>query len=311
MLMTHGRPATQKSNSYSLMAAMNNAAGSRSPQVIRSAEEMSAWSAKQRALGKTIGLVPTMGSLHRGHLSLVDLARENADAVVVSIFVNPLQFGEGEDFDSYPRDVNADIRAVEGHGVDVVFVPGLDDIYPTGPANAEVISAGPMGEVWEGAHRPGHFDGVLTVVNRLFEIVSPDVAVFGKKDAQQLVLVEDMVRQRGLAVRIIRGEIVRDADGLALSSRNVYLTPEQRQQALVLSQQLMAISSSSRPDTALSEAQALIESTEGVELDYLESVSPQTLQPRDLVAGEDMMVVGAVRVGSTRLLDNVWRENNA
>ena len=200
---------------------------------------------------------------------------------------------------------------MRGRGVDVVFVPGLDDIYPDGPANTQVISAGLMGEVLEGTHRPGHFDGVLTVVNMLFEIVAPNVSVFGRKDAQQLVLVEDMVRERGLGVRIIRGEIVRDLDGLALSSRNVYLTPEQRRQALVLSQQLMAISSSSRPDTALSEAQALIESTEDVELDYLESVSPQTLQPRDLVKGQDMMVVGAVRVGSTRLLDNVWRENNA
>lgn len=291
------------------MGAMTKAAGNTSPQIIRSADQMQAWSAHNRAQGKTIALVPTMGALHPGHLSLVDLARKNADVVVVSIFVNPLQFGQGEDFDSYPRDITADITALESRGVDVVFVPVLDDVYPAGPSGTEVISAGSMGDVLEGKFRPGHFDGVLTVVNRLFEIVGPDVAVFGKKDAQQLVLIEEMVRQRGLGIRIIRGDIVRDSDGLALSSRNVYLTSDQRAQALVLPQQLQVISDSSHPDIAIDEARWVIQSTPGVELDYLEGVSPVTFQPSSIDSAESVLIVGVVRVGSTRLLDNLWWED--
>ena len=276
------------------------------PVVITSAADMQRWAEDAHQGGKRIGFVPTMGSLHPGHLSLVDQARSVSDLVVVSIFVNPLQFGPGEDFERYPRQVDADIDALTGHGVDVVFVPTVHDIYPEGPGATPTISAGPMGEVLEGAIRPGHFDGVLTVVRRLFQLVGCDVAVFGKKDAQQLVLIEKMVRDQGLPVEILRGDIVRDADGLALSSRNVYLTPEQRQQALALSRELRRLRHSQHPLDALLQARQAIVATEDVDLDYLEAVSSESLRPWSEDPSGQMLIVGAIRVGSTRLIDNVW-----
>ena len=276
--------------------------------MLTTAAQMQQWSAAARQSGQRIGFVPTMGSLHAGHLALVEQAREAADVVAVSIFVNPLQFGPGEDFHRYPRQVEADIKALTGRGVDAVFVPSVEDIYPDGPEAVPTISAGPMGDVLEGAIRPGHFDGVLTVVARLFELVECDVAVFGKKDAQQLILIEKMVRDREMSVEIIRGDIVRDDDGLALSSRNIYLTPEQRQQALVLSKKLRMLEPLPDPLTHLPEAREDIDATDGVELDYLEAVSTETLRPWEEGEQGQMVIVGAIRVGNTRLIDNVWPE---
>ncbi len=286
------------------------------PQVITDASSMRQWSDEAHQRGLRIGFVPTMGSLHAGHLALVDQAIQAADVVVVSIFVNPLQFGPGEDFERYPRQVEADIEALSnrypsGRGVDVVFVPGVDDVYPDGPSATATISAGAMGEVLEGAIRPGHFDGVLTVVKRLFDLVGCDAAVFGKKDAQQLVLIEKMVRDHNLPVTIARGDIVRDRDALALSSRNIYLTPDQRQQALVLSTQLHHLATSNKPLEQLVKARAAISQTVGVELDYLEAVSSETLQPWQENSPGQMVIVGAIRVGTTRLIDNVWWQTDA
>lgn len=274
--------------------------------MITSAQDTQAWSKRAHDAGETIGFVPTMGSLHRGHLSLIEKARAAADRVVVSIFVNPLQFGPGEDFERYPRSLESDLEALTDRGVDVVFTPGLSDIYPLGPENTPTVSAGKIGDMFEGEHRPGHFDGVLTVVARLFQLVSCDVAVFGKKDAQQLIAIEQMVARDGLPVRILRGDIVRDDDGLALSSRNVYLTPEGRAHALILHRELNAIRDATDPLERINQARDTVREAPGVELDYLEAVSGDTFTPwRDNPTGE-MVVVGAIRVGTTRLLDNVW-----
>jgi len=242
---------------------------------------MLAWSQRVHDAGETIGFVPTMGSLHRGHLSLIEQARAAADRTVVSIFVNPLQFGPGEDFERYPRSLESDLDALHHSGVDVVFTPGLSDIYPEGPEHTPT-RAGEIGDVLEGAHRPGHFDGVLTVVARLFQLVACDVAVFGKKDAQQLIAIEQMVSREGFPVKIIRGAIVRDDDGLALSSRNVYLTPENRTDALILQRELHAIKNvadttdpTDRADLLerIKQARAVLREAPGIELDYLEAVS--------------------------------------
>jgi pantoate--beta-alanine ligase len=263
-----------------------------------------------------------MGSLHRGHLSLIEKARAAADRVVVSIFVNPLQFGPGEDFEAYPRTRESDLEALATAGVDQVFIPGLSDIYPDGPEHTPTLSAGPLGDVLEGHHRPGHFDGVLTVVARLFDLVACDVAVFGTKDAQQLIAIEQMVAKEQRPIRIIRGGIVRDDDGLALSSRNVYLTPENRADALILHRELQAIENSahhSRPTATgnptdplerIEQARHSLLVAPGIELDYLEAVSSDTFTPWEEQPTGEMVVVGAIRVGTTRLLDNVWLDRD-
>lgn len=273
---------------------------------------MRAWSKRVHDAGETIGFVPTMGSLHRGHLSLIEKARAAADRVVVSIFVNPLQFGPGEDFERYPRSLESDLEALRHSGVDVVFTPGLSDIYPDGPEHTPTLSAGALGDVFEGEHRPGHFDGVLTVVARLFQLVACDVAVFGKKDAQQLIAIEQMVAREGFPVKIIRGDIVRDDDGLALSSRNVYLTPEGRADALILQRELHEIKNAADPTDPtdplerIEQARQVLREAPGIELDYLEAVSSDTFTPWEQHPTGEMVVVGAIRVGTTRLLDNVW-----
>jgi pantoate--beta-alanine ligase len=273
---------------------------------------MQEWSKGVHDAGETIGFVPTMGSLHRGHLSLIEEARAVADRVVVSIFVNPLQFGPGEDFERYPRSLESDLEALRDSGVDVVFTPGLSDIYPDGPENTPTLSAGAVGDVFEGEHRPGHFDGVLTVVAQLFQLVACDVAVFGKKDAQQLIAIEQMVAREGFPVKIIRGDIVRDDDGLALSSRNVYLTPEGRADALILQWELHAIKNADDPIDPtgplerIEQAREALREAPGIELDYLEAVSSDTFTPWEQHPSGQMVVVGAIRVGRTRLLDNVW-----
>ena len=202
----------------------------------------------------TKALVPTMGALHAGHLALVDRAHELADEVVVSIFVNPTQFGAGEDFDRYPRTLEADRELLAGRAQ--VFAPAVDDVYPPDNPPA-VISAGPLGAMWEGASRPGHFDGVLTVVNRLFELVRPDVAVFGEKDWQQLALIRAMAAERHPHIQIVGVPTVRDADGLALSSRNRYLSPAERETAALIPAALRDIAASGGTDESLVRAAAV------------------------------------------------------
>jgi pantoate--beta-alanine ligase len=277
------------------------------PVVLHSEEEIRQWATSLHEAGETIALVPTMGNLHEGHFSLVKLAKARADHVVVSIFVNPTQFGEGEDFDRYPRTLEADIGSLSSVGV-VVFAPSVETVYP--PAlEIEQIFAGPIGDVLEGAIRPGHFDGVLTVCNRLFDLTSSDVAVFGEKDAQQLFLVTEMVARLGLPVRIVPGPIIRSEAGLALSSRNAYLSAEGLKTALALPESLRAISSRVRGGEsvvdAVSSAQLVLASDPGLGLDYLEALDAQTFEPWTNESTGECVVVGAVVVEGTRLLDNV------
>jgi pantoate--beta-alanine ligase len=249
--------------------------------------------------------VPTMGALHAGHRSLIALARSLADFVVVSIFVNPLQFGPNEDYVRYPRPLEADLAVCGEDGVDLVFVPQVPDLYP--PGRSVTVSAGPVGAGFEGRARPGHFDGVLTVVAKLFNLVRPDVAIFGQKDAQQLACIRRMVLDLNAAVEIVSAPIIREPDGLALSSRNRYLSAEERRRALALSAALAAgarHSGATASQSAAREVLAEAESDPSFSLDYLALVAPDTFTPvADTFTGEALMIVAAT-IGSTRLIDN-------
>jgi pantoate--beta-alanine ligase len=266
---------------------------------------MRAWSRAERARGRKIGFVPTMGFLHEGHLRLVDRAKELADRVVVSIFVNPLQFGPHEDFARYPRDLARDRQRAEGRGVDCLFVPEAADMYPGG-AVARILG-GAMADTLEGAARPGHFAGVLTVVAKLFHLVEPDVAVFGRKDFQQALLVRRMTADLDFPVTIDVAPTVRELDGLALSSRNTYLDPDQRRSALALSRTLRVVEQAWRggeADPAAVMRRGLdVLRVPGVEPEYLALVD-EDLQPVARVTARTVAVVAA-RVGATRLIDNV------
>ncbi len=258
-----------------------------------------------RRTGATVGFVPTMGALHEGHLSLVRAARAGAKCVVVSIFVNPLQFGPGEDLERYPRDEEGDLALLEKEGVDFVFLPRAEELYP--PDFETKVVPGSVARDLEGAFRPGHFTGVCTVVLKLFNLVAPHKAWFGAKDAQQLAVIRRMTRDLSLPVRIEVGPTVREPDGLALSSRNRYLSPEERRRALCLSRGLFAAREAhhrgERSGRALLE-RAGKEMKEGVVLDYLEIRDPYTFQPVPDPVENGLMLVAA-RVGSTRLIDNV------
>ncbi|ROQ04379.1 pantothenate synthetase [Rathayibacter sp. PhB93] len=255
--------------------------------------------------GARIALVPTMGALHDGHLALVDRAREIADVVVVSIFVNPLQFGPNEDLDRYPRDLAADVALLEERGVAHVFAPSVAEMYPDGPSSTRVV-AGKVGSLYEGRSRPGHFDGMLTVVSKLLHIVQPDVAMFGQKDAQQLFLVRRMVRDLDLPVAIEGVDTVREDDGLALSSRNRYLDARERRAARTIPLLLEAAASAADRgiDAVIAAAQSASMGEPLVKLDYLVVANPATLLPVDDDHRGPALVLVAAVVGSTRLLDN-------
>jgi pantoate--beta-alanine ligase len=263
--------------------------------------------AAARAAGRRIGFVPTMGYLHEGHLSLLDVARRTSDYLVISLFVNPLQFGPSEDYARYPRDLERDARLSEDRGADLFFAPERAEIYPHG--DPEVLIVAPtLSDRLDGVYRPGHFQGVLTVVAKLLHLVQPDVAVFGQKDFQQLVLVRRMVRDLNFPVTIEAGPIVRDADGLALSSRNVYLTPEQRQDALLLRRGLDAAEERFRAgenDAAklITAVREILDGGTHVRTQYVELVDAQTLAPITLAKPGCVLLIAAF-VGSTRLIDN-------
>jgi pantoate--beta-alanine ligase len=252
-----------------------------------------------------VAFVPTMGALHEGHLALIERARDEVGAdgaVVVSIFVNPLQFAPGEDLDRYPRTLEADLLACAVAGADIVFTPGVDEVYPGGEPQV-TVAPGPLAEILEGSSRPGHFAGVLTVVAKLFGLVRPDVAVFGEKDYQQLTLVRRMVADLCLGVEVIGAETVREPDGLALSSRNRFLDVDQRRRAVALSAALFAArNAAGSAAAALEAATDVLHASEGIDLDYLELTAPD-LGPAP-EAGEARLLVAA-RVGSTRLIDNI------
>jgi pantoate--beta-alanine ligase len=250
-----------------------------------------------------VALVPTMGALHEGHRTLVRAARERAGSVVVSVFVNPTQFGPGEDFDRYPRTWDADLAALAEEGADVVFHPTVAEVYPAG-ALGVTVDPGPLGTVLEGAVRPGHFAGVLTVVSKLFGLVRPDLALFGEKDYQQLTLIRAMARELALGVQVVGVPTVREDDGMALSSRNRYLSPEQRSTAAAVSAALRAGASAGArgADAVLAAAGAVLAEHPDLVQDYLE-LTDTDLGPTPSAGPARLLV--AVRAGSTRLLDNI------
>ena len=261
----------------------------------------------QRRAGRSIGFVPTMGALHEGHLSLMRRAREECDVVVISIFVNPTQFGPSEDLDRYPRDLERDLALLEREGTDVVFAPDASDMYPDGYST--VVHVQRLGDRLCGAFRPGHFDGVCTVVAKLFEIVRPNVAVFGQKDGQQAAIIERMAADLDMDVQIVRGPIVREPDGLAMSSRNGYLTAEERAEAPVLHEALeraRALFEAGETDVekVLGEVRAMIDAKPHAEVQYVEAVDWRRLSPVSELRPGAMIAV-AVFFGATRLIDNI------
>lgn len=272
-------------------------------KVVREVEAVRRAVRAHRAEGSVVALVPTMGALHRGHLSLVEIARRIADVTVVSIFVNPLQFGPGEDLEAYPRDEVGDLEAAERHGVDLVFAPSNEEMYPE--HSVTTVDVGDLGSILEGAERPGHFRGVATVVTKLFNAVEPDIAVFGQKDAQQVAVIKRMVRDLAFGIRIEVGETIREPDGLALSSRNAYLKGADRERATALYRALEEgrdrLASGGTPDDAEAAMRKVLDDEEGVEAGYARAVDPVTFRrPK-----EDVLLVIAARVGRARLIDNV------
>jgi pantoate--beta-alanine ligase len=274
---------------------------------LTSIPELRSWTRAQHAAGRRIGLVPTMGYLHEGHLTLVDEARRRSDSVVLSIFVNPLQFGPAEDLARYPRDLPRDRALASARGVDLIFAPPVEAMYPPG---CEVrVLPGSTAERWEGAARPGHFTGVLTVVAKLFHLVGPDLACFGQKDVQQLTLVRQMVRDLDWPIEVAAVATVREPDGLALSSRNAYLAPEERRRAVSLCGAHRAAHDAWQTGETRSR---LLETLmrewfgreSGVAVEYIAVVDPETLAPVETVKGSTVIAVAA-RVGSTRLIDNI------
>jgi pantoate--beta-alanine ligase len=264
--------------------------------------------AGRKLLGSPIVLVPTMGALHEGHIALLRSAAALSrpyGSVVVSVFVNPLQFGAGEDLDRYPRDLDTDLAICEREGVALVFAPGDAQMYPR--EQLITVDPGPMGQVLEGASRPGFFTGVLTVVLKLFQLVGPQVAVFGEKDAQQLALIRRMTEDLCLGVEIAGVPTVRDPDGLAISSRNRYLSAEQRQTALTLPAALRAgrAAAAGGPAAAVKAARQVLDAAPALRPDYLVRVHPDTFEPvGESFAGRALLLVAAM-VGSTRLIDNI------
>ncbi|UCF40788.1 MAG: pantoate--beta-alanine ligase [Gemmatimonadota bacterium] len=268
---------------------------------------MRLWSRSRRDEGLTVGLVPTMGYFHEGHLRLIEQAKAIADTVVVSLFVNPIQFGPQEDLAAYPRDLARDRAAALARGADCLFVPTEGDMYPA-PQVVRVVP-GSLADHLCGARRPGHFEGVLTVVLKLLNIVEPQVAVFGRKDVQQAVLIRRMVGDLNVATEIVIAPTVREADGLAMSSRNAYLTPEERRVAPALARGLEAAHAAFAAGVRdvgalLAAARAPIEEVGALALEYLEIVDPVSLAPSD-APGEESIVAVAARLGAARLIDNV------
>lgn len=278
----------------------------RSLKIIRTAADLRAVTQPHRDAGKLIGLVPTMGALHDGHLALVDRARRDCGTVIASLFVNPTQFGEGEDFDAYPRDEAADIALFEAHGVDFVYAPDAAEMYPDGFAITVTVSG--ITEGLCGASRPGHFDGVTTVVSRLFEHCAPDVAYFGEKDYQQYRIIQRMVEELGLDIRIVGITTVRERDGLALSSRNAYLDPGQRRAAPALYGTMFALAGRLHDGVDIAAqcawgARALLDA--GFDsVDYFEIRDADTLAPATGNA-PNLRIFAAARLGKTRLIDNM------
>lgn len=277
-------------------------------QIVKTKSELKSALKALKSGHKTVGFVPTMGFLHEGHLSLVRRAKAENDLVVVSIFVNPTQFGPNEDFESYPRDLERDAKLVEGEGCDLVFAPEPEEMYPK-PYMTYVDVEGDLTHKLCGASRPGHFKGVTTVVNKLFNLVKPTRAYFGQKDAQQVAVIEQMVEDLNMNLEIVPCPIVRESDGLALSSRNTYLSPSDRVDALVLSQSLNwakeAIEAGERNAANLLKGiRDRIEAVSSTEIDYVQIVDARTLEGVETLKGT-ILIALAVKVGRPRLIDNM------
>jgi pantoate--beta-alanine ligase len=276
-------------------------------KIYTSIDEMRSASRAARQSGRRLGLVPTMGALHEGHLSLVRAARSSADIVAASIFVNPTQFGPNEDLAKYPRSFERDRDLLQSEGVELLFAPSVEEMYPAGAVTWVTVEE--LSNKLDGRSRPGHFRGVTTVVSKLFHIVEPDVAFFGQKDAAQVAIIRHMVRDLNLPVHITVCPIVREPDGLAMSSRNAYLDPEQRKEALVLQrsllvvQQLIEQGQSSASNLIVAGRQEFAHKP-SVRLDYFEIVNPDTLDPIQAIKDRALIAVAAY-VGSTRLIDNL------
>jgi pantoate--beta-alanine ligase len=275
-------------------------------QIVREMSDLALALRGWRSAGESVALVPTMGALHAGHMALVDAAPAEADRVVASIFVNPLQFGEGEDLDRYPRQEAEDARLLERHGCDLIWMPTSAQLYP--PGFSTTISVSGVSERWDGEARPGHFSGVATVVAKLFTAVRPDLAFFGEKDFQQLAVIRRMNADLGLGVEIRGVATVRDADGLALSSRNAYLTDDERQKGLALPHALEeardAIQGGKPVDPVLERAKDRLIDAGFSRIDYFALVDAATLEPLETATGEMRLIAAAV-IGTTRLIDNM------
>jgi pantoate--beta-alanine ligase len=286
----------------------NGLAGAKSEmRVIRTVAELRAWSREARIAGKSVGLVPTMGALHEGHLSLVRAARESCGAVAASIFVNPTQFGPNEDFALYPRTFDADCALLEAEGVEIVFSPSPEEMYR--PGSTTFVEVAGLSDRLDGKSRPGHFRGVATVVAKLLIAAEPDRAFFGQKDAAQVAVLRRMAADLGLPVELVVVPIVREADGLAMSSRNRYLSVEERKQALVLSRALnavqgLALGGETRTSTLIEAARRIISTEPAVRVDYIAAVDWATLEAVDEICSGSLFAVAAY-VGSTRLIDNL------
>jgi pantoate--beta-alanine ligase len=277
-------------------------------RTVRTVDELRELLGRERSADRTIGLVPTMGAFHRGHVSLMERARRWTDVVVVSLFVNPTQFGAGEDLAAYPRDEQRDAEAAAAAGVNVLFAPPVTEVYPDGFQTS--VRVGALAEPLEGTQRPGHFDGVATVVVKLLNMVQPDVAFFGQKDAQQALVVRRVVRDLDIPVTIEVCPTVREPDGLALSSRNAYLAPAERERAVALRRALdaaeAAVAAGERDSAAVASAARGAMEPYGVEPEYLALVDADSLQPVDRIdTGGQTLVALAARVGRARLIDNV------
>ncbi len=275
--------------------------------LITGPRDMQALARQWRREGRTIAFVPTMGYFHQGHLSLMEYGRTRGDILVVSLFVNPTQFGPAEDLDRYPRDLARDTELARQVGVDVLYTPAAADMYP--PGYQTYVTVEELSRGWCGASRPGHFRGVATVVLKLFHQVQPQVAVFGEKDYQQLAVIRRMVRDLDLEVEVVGRPIVREPDGLAMSSRNTYLSPEERRRAVCLYRALcaardLALAGERRAAVLLAAARRIITDTPGTRLDYLGLVDPETLEEVEVLPGAARML-GALFVGTTRLIDNL------
>ena len=276
-------------------------------KLLHKPEEVSSYIKQLKREGKTVGFVPTMGYLHEGHLSLVRCAKRENDAVVVSIFVNPTQFGAGEDYERYPRNLERDLKLLDQEGVDIVFAPSVEDMYPEGYST--YVEETKLSQRWEGEYRPGHFRGVCTVVTKLFNIVKPDKAYFGEKDYQQLKVIQKMVKDLNMDIEIVGCPIVREKDGLAMSSRNTYLTEEERKEATAIYQsfqlaQKLVKEGLRDPRKLEEEIKKYLKKFPLIkQIDYVAVVDEETLEPAKEIKGRERILV-AVRMPSARLIDN-------